>query len=170
MNESRKIIVSGCPGSGKSYFSRILSEITSIPVYHIDTIYWLPNWVSISREELRVKLNAIMEKDEWIIDGNYNATLEERFIRADLVYFLDLPTSVCLESEALRRGKKRDDLPSYLEEKEDPEFRKYIINFKDAGRLRILELIEKYKNKKVITFTNRDAVNEYLDSLKKSLY
>ena len=77
MNESRKIIVSGCPGSGKSYFSRILSEITSIPVYHIDTIYWLPNWVSISREELRVKINEIMEKDEWIIDGNYNATLEK---------------------------------------------------------------------------------------------
>ena len=36
----KKIIVIGCPGSGKSTFSRELHNKTSIPLYHLDMMYW----------------------------------------------------------------------------------------------------------------------------------
>ena len=39
----QKIIVIGCPGSGKSYFSKELAKKTKLPVIHLDMIYWKPN-------------------------------------------------------------------------------------------------------------------------------
>ena len=35
-----RIIVIGCPGSGKSTFSRALQKITGIPLYHLDMMNW----------------------------------------------------------------------------------------------------------------------------------
>ena len=68
---SKKIIVIGCPGSGKSYFSKALSEKTEIPLYHMDNIFWNEDRTTITREELIVKLDEIMRTDNWIIDGKY---------------------------------------------------------------------------------------------------
>ncbi|MCH5316325.1 MAG: AAA family ATPase [Eubacterium sp.] len=48
-----KIIVVGCPGAGKSTFSRKLAEKTGIPLYHLDALYWKEDWTHISREHLR---------------------------------------------------------------------------------------------------------------------
>lgn len=165
--EHKKIIIIGCPGSGKSYFSKHLAKITNLPLYHLDMLYWKPNWVSTPREEFNKTVNLIMDKDEWIIDGNFNGTLEHRFKKASLVYFLDLPTEVCLESVKMRLGIKRDDFPHFLEETEDLEFNNSIKEFKDTGRLTILSLIKKYPDRTVIIFTSRDEVNSYLYSIEK---
>lgn len=168
MDNYKKIIVIGCPGSGKSYFSIELAKILKIPLYHLDELYWMEGWVNRPKEEFRSIVNKIMENPEWIIDGNYGGTLEERFSKCELAYFLDLPTSVCLESEKNRRGNTRYGFPSFLEEKEDKEFIRFIENFPNEGRIKILSLIEKYDNVKVITFKSREEVNKYLENLKQS--
>lgn len=36
----KKIIVIGCPGSGKSTFSKWLQKITGIPLFHLDMMFW----------------------------------------------------------------------------------------------------------------------------------
>ena len=36
----KKVIVIGCPGSGKSTVSRALHNKTGIPLYHLDMMYW----------------------------------------------------------------------------------------------------------------------------------
>ena len=36
----KRVLVVGCPGSGKSYFSRLLKEKTNLPLYHLDNIHW----------------------------------------------------------------------------------------------------------------------------------
>lgn len=36
----KKIIVIGCPGSGKSTFSKALNKITGIPLFHLDMMFW----------------------------------------------------------------------------------------------------------------------------------
>ena len=36
----KKIIVIGCPGSGKSRFSKELNAKTDIPLFHLDMMYW----------------------------------------------------------------------------------------------------------------------------------
>ena len=52
----------------------------------------------------------ILKEDSFIIDGNYSSSLEIRFEKADTIFFLDMPTELCLASEKQRRGKKREDL------------------------------------------------------------
>lgn len=75
MNAYNKIIVIGNCGSGKSYVSKQLSNIMGLPLIHLDNEFWKPNWVATDKEEWLKKQHQFIEKDKWIIDGNYNSTL-----------------------------------------------------------------------------------------------
>lgn len=47
----KKMIVIGCPGSGKTTFAVKLNEITGLPLYHPDAVWHNPDKTHISREE-----------------------------------------------------------------------------------------------------------------------
>ena len=74
----KKIIVIGSPGAGKSVFSQKLKDITNLPLYHLDMLYHKKDGTHISKEELEEKLKSIFKEENWIIDGNYQKTLELR--------------------------------------------------------------------------------------------
>lgn len=46
-----RIIVIGSSGSGKSTLSRKLSKSLDLPVYHLDALFWKPNWVMTEPDE-----------------------------------------------------------------------------------------------------------------------
>ena len=69
----KKIIVIGCPGSGKSTFSRALHKITGIPIFHLDMMYWNSDRTIVPKSVFLERLNDVLEKSEWIIDGNIYA-------------------------------------------------------------------------------------------------
>ena len=54
----RKIIVIGCPGSGKSTFSKALHRITGIPLIHLDMLYWNPDRTTVERPVFLERLTA----------------------------------------------------------------------------------------------------------------
>lgn len=100
-------------------------------------------------------------RDQWIIDGNYNRTLEMRMKYCDTVFLFDLPLDVCLAGAESRIGSKREDLP-WVETEFDSEFKQYIIDFPQENMPHIYELIEKYrKDKNVVIFKSREEVEEY---------
>lgn len=51
----KKIIVIGCPGSGKSTFSRNLSKCLDIPVIHLDILNWKSDRAESSNEDKRYR-------------------------------------------------------------------------------------------------------------------
>ena len=157
----KKIIVIGCPGSGKSTFSRELHDKTKIPLYHLDMLFWNADKTTVEKSVFLERLNELLDKDEWILDGNFNSTMELRMSRCDTVIFLDFPPDICLEGVRARRGKPRLDIP-WIETEEDVEFMDYIRNFNEQRRPQILELLEKYKDKKIITFTSREGIEKFL--------
>lgn len=160
-----KIIIIGSPGSGKSTFARKLRDITDIPLYYLDMIWHKPDRTNISQEEFDTQLNDILQKDRWIIDGNYQRTLESRLEKCDTVFFMDFPIDVCLSGAESRIGKKREDLP-WIEHEFDEEFRQWIIDFPENRLTQIYQKIEKYRhNKDIIIFKSRKEADEYLDSL-----
>ena len=74
-----KIIVIGCPGSGKSTLTFKLVEMLNYPVLHLDKIYHIDNDNHISRAELMERVEKFAnEHENWIIDGNYISSIEQR--------------------------------------------------------------------------------------------
>ena len=158
----KKIIVIGCPGSGKSTFSRALHKATNIPLYHLDLMYWNADKTTVEKSVFRQRLADALEKDEWIIDGNYASTMELRLAACDTVIFLDYPLEVCLNGIKERRGKPRSDMP-WTETEEDAEFIEFIKSYNEQQRPRVFELFEKYKNKNIIVFTSREQADTFLN-------
>lgn len=164
----KKVLILGCAGSGKSTFARKLKNIINVPVYHLDMIWHKPDKTTVTFEEFDNKLYEILKKDEWIIDGNYQRTIEIRLKECDSIFLLDYPLEVCFEGAASRIGKKREDLP-FLEEEMDEGLKNHIINFSKNKLPNLYRLVEKYsKEKDVNIFKSRQEANEYLNKLKIS--
>lgn len=161
-----KIIVIGCPGAGKSVFARKLRDATDIPLFHLDKLWHKPDQTNISNEEFYIQQNEIFKKERWIIDGNYQSTLEMRLKECDTVFLMDIPLEVCLLGAKSRIGKKREDLP-WIELGFDEEFKESIIDFPKNQLLQIYELLKKYRNKNVIIFKSRKEADDYLKMMKK---
>ena len=160
----RKVIIIGCPGAGKSTFARKLRDDTNLPLYYLDMLWHKEDKTNISREEFDTKLNDILKKDKWIIDGNYLRTLEMRLKECDTVFLLDYPLEVCLDGAKSRIGKKREDMP-WVETELDEEFKQFIEDFSKEQLPQVYELIEKYsENRKIIVFKSRAEEEEYINS------
>ena len=158
----RRILVIGSPGSGKSTFSRELAKITHLPLFYLDMIYHKADRTTVSREEFDEKLQMILQKDSWIIDGNYLRTMKIRLEHCDTLFFFDLPVETCLEGVRSRIGTKREDLP-WIEETEDEEFMDYIRKFPDVQLPEIYDLLKEYEtDRSIIRFTSRKEADAWL--------
>ena len=129
MNYNRISIVGGS-GSGKSTLCNILAKELNLPAIHLDAINFNANWVEIDKLERDKIISTKAEDEKWIIDGNYNKTLKERFDRADLIIWLDYPTSTQLKGVLKRyfktRNNERPEIPG-CKERLKLDFLKYII-------------------------------------------
>lgn len=161
----KKIIVIGCPGSGKTTFAQKLKNKTGIPLFYLDAIWHTQDRSHISREEFDVRLAGILAKDSWIIDGNYSRTIERRMLACDTVFLFDLPPEVCLDGAISRLGRERCDIP-WVDTELDPYLKKEIEEFKDKHLPAIYALIDTYKDgKTVVVFKSREQADEFLERL-----
>ena len=161
----RKIIVLGCPGSGKSTFSVKLHEKTGLPLFHLDNVWWNPDRTHVSRDEFDRRLEGIVRGDEWIVDGDYSRTYEVRIRASDAIVFLDFGEDECMKGISDRVGKKRDDIP-WSENKLDPELVALVKKYKTENRPILTDLFKKYPEKRLIVFTSRKEADGWLYDLK----
>src|ERR1700722_19425865 len=68
----RRVVVTGIAGSGKSTFSRALSEKTGLPIVVLDVHYWMAGWAKPTEAEWREKQPGLLAGEDWIADGNYH--------------------------------------------------------------------------------------------------
>ena len=160
----KRIMIIGCPGSGKSTFARALAAKKGLPLHYLDMMYWNPDRTIKPKEEFRAALRETVSLPEWIIDGNYGSTLEIRMEVCDTVIFLDYPVEVCIAGVEERRGKPRPDMP-WIETEPDLEFIEFIKKYNEESRPKVIELLEKYKEKNIIIFKSRAEADEYLRRL-----
>lgn len=161
----QKIMIIGCSGAGKSVFARKLRDKTGLPLYYLDQIWHKPDKTNITREEFDMRLSEIVQKERWIIDGNYQRTMELRLCACDTVILLDYPVEVCLSGAAARVGTVHEDLP-WVEDVFDEEFRQWILDFRSEALPKIYELLSKYENeKKVLIFKSRAEADAYLEEV-----
>lgn len=160
----KKVMVIGCPGSGKSTFSKALHRVTGLPLYHLDILNWNEDKTTIPRPMFLKRLNGILQEDLWIIDGNYGSTMELRMNACDTVFFLDYPLEVCLDGVKGRMGQPRSDMP-WIETEEDEDFIRFITDYNSVSRPAVTKLLEKYATKDIFIFSSRSEAEDYLAKL-----
>lgn len=105
-----------------------------MPVIHLDKEFWQPGWGQIPKDEWRHRTEVLVGRDEWIIDGSYDRTLDIRLLRADTVIFLDYPRHLCvwrvLKRIASSFGKVRSDMAEGCPEKIDLTFLRFVWNYR----------------------------------------
>ena len=165
----KRIMIIGCSGSGKTTLSKKLSERLSLPLVHLDKLYWTGHWETVDREEFNAMLLKELEKDRWIIDGNYNRSIPLRLKYCDTVIYLDFSRWTCLLGVISRviksYGKTRPDMGGDCPEKFDLNFIKFVWNFNKINRERYLELLRSAKDKRVIILSNRGECDSFLNGL-----
>ena len=165
----KRVLVIGGNGSGKSTFSIALAEKTEIPVVHLDKLYWRDNWTSVSRDEFDSLLSEELNKDSWIIDGNYTRTMTERLKYCDTVFYFDFSTIRCLLGVTSRviksYGKTRPDMADNCPERFSLEFYKGIPSFNKRNRKRTAAALDA-SDAEVIVFKNRKQAWKYLEDIK----
>ena len=168
----KKVIVIGCPGSGKTTFAEKLQKCTELPLYYLDAIWHRPDKTHIPREEFDGRIGEIFATDAWIIDGNYNRTLPHRLSYCDTVFYFDFSTLRCLWGVTWRvltnLGRVRDDMGGNCRERFSLSFYKSILGFNKAHRERYHSLLEQaaQDGKTVVIFHNRRQVKRYLNTLR----
>lgn len=162
----KKVMIIGCPGSGKSTFAKALHKAIGLPLIHLDMLYWNADRTMVEKAIFKEKLQDIISQELWIIDGNYNSTIELRLQACDTLFFLDYPVEVCLEGVQSRKGKARTDMP-WIEpiDEDDEEFVAFINSYNTVSRPVIIDLLDRYADKTIIIFKSRGEAQKYITEI-----
>src|SRR5689334_10630567 len=167
----QRILVMGSSGSGKSTFSKRLSDITGIPVVSVDALFWKPGWVESEKAEFHARLSAAAQQPRWIMDGNFTSHLVElRRDACDTLIWFDLSRATCmlgiLKRIAKSYGRVRPEMAEGCPEEIDLEFFRYVWNFRGQQRPKLLAHFEGLRpGQTFITFTRRAQADRYLSDL-----
>lgn len=101
-------------GAGKTTFARALARQAGLPFVELDALHWQQgNWITPSRDVFRARVDEATSGDAWVVDGNYSASRDIVWARADTVVWLDLPFAVMLwrtVRRTMRRSWRREVL------------------------------------------------------------
>lgn len=167
---NRIMVIGVSAGSGKTTFARRLGELTGIEVAHLDRHYWKSGWIESATEEFIAIQREIVERDQWIIEGNYTSTIDIREPHAETVIYLEVPMRVCLYRVIKRRikyhGRTREDLPPGCPEKIDWAFIKFIVSTYNRRKRKMAERLKRYANEgKTVHYLKSAAqIEEFLSA------
>jgi len=168
----KRILVIGCCGAGKTMAALELGRKFSLPVYHLDKLWWLSGWRENTPEKFDAELAEILRLDSWIIDGNYARTLPERLKYADTVIFLKYSRILCLWRVFKRflqyRGRSRADIADGCPERLNVEFLRYVWTFNRDMLPRIQRALEQHPGVRVLTFSSPSKLRVFLAEAKEA--
>jgi adenylate kinase family enzyme len=101
-----RVNVVGCSGSGKSAVSRRLSEQLSHPYIEMDALFWKKGWTESTDEEFFARLETALDREKWVLDGNYDRTLPIKWSKVTAVIWVDYAFARTL-AQAVRRALRR---------------------------------------------------------------
>lgn len=149
LKTAERVLVIGCSGSGKSTLARTLAMRLGLPYVSMDReIFWLPGWQVRPRADALARLEEIVARERWILDGTSPGTLPLRLPRSHLVLWLRPPRWLSLYGVVSRwlryRGRSRPEMADDCPEKIDREFLTYVWNFEKTESPEIAQNLAAY--------------------------
>ena len=87
--DTRRIVILGTTGSGKTTLALQLSKMLGIPAVELDAIRHGPNWAETPDDEFRRRITSSLRGDCWIVGGNYTVARDIIWPRATTLIWLD---------------------------------------------------------------------------------
>jgi adenylate kinase family enzyme len=69
-SQPQRICVIGTSVAGKTTLARQVSHSLNIPHFELDSLYWEPNWVTVTPDIFRRRAEESLTGNSWIVDGN----------------------------------------------------------------------------------------------------
>jgi adenylate kinase family enzyme len=164
----RRIAVVGPGGAGKSTFAHELGRRTGLPVVHLDRHYWNRGWVPTPPAAWAALQADLLAGERWIADGNYGATFDLRFARADTVIVLAPPRVRCVAG-VLRRWARhhgRDLQAAGCPERFSLRFLRWIWRYRVDSRPRLDAALERHRGHlQIVELRSRQAAAAFLEGL-----
>lgn len=136
-----RISIVGNSGGGKSTLARRLGEALSLPVVHLDVLFWKPGWVASDDATFRTDVAQALNGPSWVCDGNFPGTYDLRMPMSDVIVWIDQPPLLCLWRAVSRvvayRGGSRPDMAEGCHEAFDLNFYRFILTFNAKVRPRL---------------------------------
>lgn len=99
-----KTLIIGNSGSGKTWLATRLAEHHSLPVIHLDELFWKPKGFEEPRSESEQSrlLHEACCQPGWIAEGVFGHLARQTLPFTELLVWLDLDLAICLEQLNLR--------------------------------------------------------------------
>lgn len=170
MAGERRILIIGPGGAGKSTLATRLGRVLGLPVIHLDAEYWTRGWTPTPKEAWSARVTEMLERDAWIMDGNYGGTMAQRLAACDTVIFLDLPRRVYVPRVLARswryRGRSRPDMAPECPERLTPEFLWWLWRYRRKRRPEVLtRLAGLREDQRAIVLRSQREVEAFVASL-----
>lgn len=166
----KRIIVVGSGGAGKSTFSKRLGELLGIDVIHLDQLYWRPGWVATPKDEWAATVGKLLERDAWIMDGNFGGTRQMRLDACDAAIWLDMPRRVCmyriLKRAIVYHNRSRPDMAEGCNERLDWDFIRWVWTYPKRARKRIARELEPASGKRIVILRSRRDAERFLSGMR----
>lgn len=165
----RRVLIVGSGGSGKSTLARQLGARLELPVVHLDQHYFGPGWTEPIPTAWAATVDRLIAEKNWVMDGNYGGTMEQRIARADTVVVLDRSRWLCLWRVLLRwvrhAGRTRPDMAPGCVERVELAFIHYILAYPFTRRPSVLARLAAAPHARVYRLRSQRDVEAFLASL-----
>ena len=164
----KKVAIVGCGGSGKSHVARALGDVLDAPVTHLDAAFYDDEWNALPMDKFAELQRELVAGPRWVIDGNYNSTLQIRLESCDTVVLMDVSTISALYgifSRQLRHGAGHKG--NGVHNRIHWGVIKYVATYRRRMRPRVMAKIDEFASGRadVVLLTNRRQTRRWLQQV-----
>lgn len=175
-----KIMIIGSPGSGKSTYSREISQRLAYPIFYLDQYWHQTDYNVAALKHLDfLQEQYLLSHPDCIIDGNYHTLMPARMKQADLIIWLQVPRVIAIKRVIQRSlrgcflGEQRPDMAANFSEHFDRDywhFLKFIWDYPQTNQTLIPAYHQKYApNTNLVILKNRRDKTLFLKTMAQQL-